>query len=538
MSEQKTNSFSIINILQYVRKNSQTGRLALHDGGRPLAELYFNKGHLIHAKNDKVVGDDVVYQLLSNKTAQIRWERNVAPPEETVSKTDEVLLLGALGILTEADASDVLNVVSSEAEDAMDNAFDEPAIPASGQFPAVNPGSGQFPAVNPGSGQFPVATAGSSGQIPAVRPNPAGQVPAVNPQPRAPQTSVSQTQIPTVRPQTTAATSQNIPILDDAFVGAPPVGTPAETPAPSFGNNSLEGLGRLQNIVGDEVLRPPRFKKWSGLPLPFISAYAFDPSDRQVKTSYDLLWKEKFSGVLSVIYGQTEAMMLLYKGRAVHSRIHDGKTLYKDQNALRRIIDIVVPPNEKNLVLIYPLEADFIHSYAALIMGEPELTGLSSQSVKINKLLNTLEQAQRTGVVHVTNGDENGYIFLSNGHKLGSYYEVEDVLEESILRVYQIVGKSGSTIDVLTSPPEDRLFEFASRPKSGGEIKQQIIDIANEVFGKRSGRVVQLISQSEDNAPALKTYCNQARRVAQMFIDKGLADQFYERAMFLLQDMN
>ena len=46
-------------------------------------------------------------------------------------------------------------------------------------------------------------------------------------------------------------------------------------------------------------------------------------------------------------------------------------------------------------------------------------------------------------------------MFLANGHKLGSYYEVENVLEESILRVYQIVGKAGSTIDVLTSPQED-----------------------------------------------------------------------------------
>jgi hypothetical protein len=201
-------------------------------------------------------------------------------------------------------------------------------------------------------------------------------------------------------------------------------------------------------------------------------------------------------------------------------------------------VELTIPASEKNVVLIYPLEPEFVHSYAALIMGEPELTGLSSQSVKINKLLNTLEQAQRTGVVHVSNNEENGYIFLHMGHKLGSYYEVEDVLEESILRVYQIVGKNGSIIDVLTSPQEDRLFEYASRPKSAAEVKQQIIEIAEEIFGKRSNRVVQLVSQAEDNGPALKTYCNQARRVAQMFIDRSLADQFYERAMFLLQELN
>ncbi len=477
MSEQKANSFSIIEILQYVRKNAQTGRLLFNEKGVVLAELYFNKGHLIHASNNKVKGDDVVYQLLGNKTAVIHWERNVRPPEETVSKTDEVLLLGALGILTEDDAATVMDVVSQEAEQAMATTFESAAPPE----PTI-----------------PVAT-------PVVRQD-------------APTTPSAQA------------------------VSAEPVGEggSSEAAGPLLGGNNaaLEGMSRLQAMLGDEVLRPPRFRRWTGLPLPFVSAYAFDPSDRQVKTSYDLLWREKFSGVLACVYGQIEGLVMLYKGRAVHSRFAEGRNLYKDQNALRRIVELTIPANEKNVVLIYPLEAEFIHSYAALIMGEPELTGLSSQSVKINKLLNTLEQAQRTGVVHVSNNDENGYIFLNSGHKLGSYYEVEDVLEESILRVYQIVGKSGSIIDVLTSPPEDRLFEYASRPKSAGEVKQQIIEIAQEIFGKRSSRVVQLIAQSEDNTPALKTYCNQARRVAQMFIDRSLADQFYERAMFLLQDLN
>src|SRR5207247_1337762 len=101
---------------------------------------------------------------------------------------------------------------------------------------------------------------------------------------------------------------------------------------------------------------------------------------------------------------------------------------------LRYLVDVVVPENERNAILIYPLEPDFVHSYAALLMGETLLDKFSSQGMKINKLLNTLEHSQHTGVVRVSNEGENGFIFLSNGHKLGSYYEVEDVLEESILR--------------------------------------------------------------------------------------------------------
>ncbi|MEI6043532.1 MAG: hypothetical protein WCS37_03965, partial [Chloroflexota bacterium] len=315
--------------------------------------------------------------------------------------------------------------------------------------------------------------------------------------------------------------------------------SPTNTPVLSSGA-SLENMGKLRALLGDEVLRPPRFRRWNGLPMPFVSAYSLDPylDGRLVRNVIDLLWRERFSGFLSCVYNPVEGVVLMHKGRSVHTRYADGKTSLRDQNALRYLSDIVVPESERNSILIYPLEPDFVHSYAALLMGETLLDKFSSQGMKINKLLNTLEHSQHTGVVRVSNEGESGFIFLSNGHKLGSYYEVEDVLEESILRVYQIVGKVGSLIDVITSPAEDKLFETTKRPKSPVEIKQQIIEIAQEVFGKRASRVVSLIGQSEEDVASLKTYCNQARRVGQMFIDKTLADQFYERAMFLLQELS
>ena len=219
MSEQKTNSFSIIEILQYVRKNAQSGRLLFDEKGVTLAELYFNKGHLVHARNDKVTGDDVVYQLLSNRTAKINWQRNIQPPEETVSKTDEVLLLGALGILTEDDAANVMDVVSREAEQAMDNAFEEAqAAPT--------------PVATAPIAQAPVAT------VPVI-PN--------NTAPVAPVAPVQETRQPLpVAPVAAAET-----------VTAPP----SEVHSPVLGSSpiTIEGLGRLQALLGDEVLRPPRF---------------------------------------------------------------------------------------------------------------------------------------------------------------------------------------------------------------------------------------------------------------------------------------
>jgi hypothetical protein len=299
-----------------------------------------------------------------------------------------------------------------------------------------------------------------------------------------------------------------------------------------------KGTAQFRDQLGDEVLRPPRFRFWSGLPLPFVSAFVFAPEDGLVRTAYNTLWKAHFSGFVSYGLPQCEGFSLLYKGLVVHSRFADesGQPFLKDQEALRRINAQRVPANEPNSLLVYPLEPEFVHSFSALIIGEPELNSMSSQSVKLNKLLNTLEQADRTGVVRINSSTEDGYIFLHAGHKLGSYYEVEEVLEESILRVYQIVTQPDSTIEVLISPSEDKLFDYASRPRSVRETKLQLIELAEEIFGKRSNRVVQLLIQSEETTPALVNCCNQARRVAQLFIDKNLADVFFKRAMLLLQE--
>jgi hypothetical protein len=482
MAEPRPNSFSIIELLQYVRRNSETGRLLFEENSTLIAELFFRQGHLIHASNGKVTGDDVVYQLLGNRTARIRWEKRKNPDEETVSKTDEMLLLGALGILTEDDAESLMRPVSSQLEQEMAQTFKGSTLPI--PEPA------------------PVETA----PAPIKPDEPAVKEVAISTEP-AP--------APVVAPITTV-------------LGA--------------NTQAIEQLGQLQHMLGDEVLRPPRFRRWRSLPLPFVSAFGLvdAPEWRVARNALDLLWREKFSGFITIvtINPPQESVIILYKGRVVHSRYADGRASYKDQNAIRRIVDMVINDNERNAILLYPLEADFIHSYVSLFMGEKLLDSFSSTSMKINKLLNTLEHSQHTGVVMVSNDAENGYIFLSAGQKLGSYYEVDDVLEESIVRVYQIVSKPGSIIDVLTSPPEDKMFEVANRPKSAHEIKMQMIEIANEVLGKRANRVINLLAQAEDNAPSLKTYANQARRVTQMFIDKTLADQLYERFLFLIQELS
>jgi Domain of unknown function (DUF4388) len=495
MADQK-NSPSIIELLQYVRRNKETGCLIFEENGARFAELYFKQGHLTHAQNNKVEGDDVVYQLLGKSNALIRWERGIAPQYETVTKNDEVLLLGALGILTEDDAESIISMVSHEAEQQMATTFS--ASPSQTPLPPIK------------------------SEVVTALPNPV-RTEFANPNPPRP------------------PVEQPVFVPANTFIAPADTGTSPEisTTAPIV--NPFESMPQLRTLVGDEVLRPPRFRKWKGLPLPFVNAFSLEtyPNSHNVRAVLELLWNEGFSGFMTVVAnkGEVEGVSILFKGRPIYNQFAVGNSVIKDQNALRRLMEFNIPPNEPNALLIYPLEADFVHSYSALLMGETLLDKFSSQGMKINKLLNTLENSRHNGVVRVTSEDEIGYIFLSGGQKLGSYYELSDILEDSILRVYQIVGKAGSLIDVLTSPNEANMFEVVVRPKSGAEVKQQMIEIAHEILGKRSSRVVSLIAQSEDDAASLKTYANQARRVTQMFIDKGLADKLYERFLFLINEL-
>lgn len=490
MPQPSTNSFPIIELIKYVRNKNQTGRLLFLEDDRFSAEVFFKKGHLRHAKNKTITGNEVVYQLLDNRTAQIRWERNIAPGENSIGSAEENVLLGALGLLPDGGT----------AGPQTDGLAPYPAIKSSLEdFPEIT-GTEEIPLTGPLPTRPDAPAQSLTGNLPA---------PAVGPE----------------TPSTNGATSHNH-------------NGNSHNPLSEIAEATEIGAEQFREQLGDEVLRPPRFRFWSGLPLPFVSAFVFEPEDGMVKTAYDTLWKANFSGFITYMLPHCEGFSLLYRGRIVHSRFADDTVqgYLKDQNALHRITGQHIPSNEASSLLVYPLEPEFVHSFSALIIGEPELNGMSSQSVKLNKLLNTLEQGNRTGVVRINSGEENGYIFLNTGRKLASYYEVEEVLEESILRVYQVVARTDSTIEVLTSPSEDRLFDYASRPRSVREIKLQLVELAEEIFGKRSNRVVQLLIQSAENLPALENCCSQARRVAQLYMDNGLADTFYERAIVLLQE--
>ena len=88
MGELRSGSVSLAEIIAYIKQTSQTGRLTIRNDSTPEvpALLTFEAGHLVDARCDGEVGDDLVYRLLGVRggaytlsTAQTGPNRSNAP---------------------------------------------------------------------------------------------------------------------------------------------------------------------------------------------------------------------------------------------------------------------------------------------------------------------------------------------------------------------------------------------------------------------------------------------------------------------------
>ena len=111
MGELQGASVTLAEIIAYVKQTHQTGRLLVRT--RPSsettapAELTFESGHLIDAHQGGERGDDLVYRLLANREASYAFDRlspEALPSERSISRVQELLVLAAIGILSEEDA--------------------------------------------------------------------------------------------------------------------------------------------------------------------------------------------------------------------------------------------------------------------------------------------------------------------------------------------------------------------------------------------------------------------------------------------------
>lgn len=111
MGELHSASVTLAEILAYIKQTRQTGRLNVRTREIPTtasapAALTFDQGHLVDARSGDEQGDDLVYRLLSSRDATYSFDRmspDALPSERTISRVQELLVLAAIGVLSEED---------------------------------------------------------------------------------------------------------------------------------------------------------------------------------------------------------------------------------------------------------------------------------------------------------------------------------------------------------------------------------------------------------------------------------------------------
>ncbi len=110
MGELRSGSVSLAEIIAYIKQTSQTGRLTIRNDSTPEvpALLTFEAGHMVDARCDGEVGDDLVYRLLGTRGGAYTFEHTpngIPPGDRTIVRWQELLILAAIGVLSEDDTA-------------------------------------------------------------------------------------------------------------------------------------------------------------------------------------------------------------------------------------------------------------------------------------------------------------------------------------------------------------------------------------------------------------------------------------------------
>lgn len=116
--------FSLVDLFQLIASSSRTGRLNIHrDDGQ--AKIYFDRGRVVHAELNDVIGNEAVYALFADERGSFDFQVGIVTIHKSVTLSTENLVLEGIRRLDEA------NIQPEEPELALDrvptfidNAFD------------------------------------------------------------------------------------------------------------------------------------------------------------------------------------------------------------------------------------------------------------------------------------------------------------------------------------------------------------------------------------------------------------------------------
>jgi len=87
-------------IIQLVSVSGKTGVFRLIDGSHR-GDIWLNEGRIVHAEHEDLAGEEAVYALAIWRTGEFRFEAGIAPPRQTIQKSNTNLLMEAARRLDE-----------------------------------------------------------------------------------------------------------------------------------------------------------------------------------------------------------------------------------------------------------------------------------------------------------------------------------------------------------------------------------------------------------------------------------------------------
>lgn len=116
--------FSLVDLFQLIAASSRTGRLNIHrEDGQ--AKIYFDKGRVVHAELNDVIGNEAVYALFADERGSFDFQVGVSTVHKSVTLSTENLVLEGIRRLDEANVKPEAPEVALDRVPAfIDNAFD------------------------------------------------------------------------------------------------------------------------------------------------------------------------------------------------------------------------------------------------------------------------------------------------------------------------------------------------------------------------------------------------------------------------------
>ena len=87
-------------IIQLVSVSGKTGVFRLIDGTHH-GDIWLHEGRIVHAEHEDLAGEEAVYALAIWRTGEFRFEAGIAPPRQTIQKSNTNLLMEAARRLDE-----------------------------------------------------------------------------------------------------------------------------------------------------------------------------------------------------------------------------------------------------------------------------------------------------------------------------------------------------------------------------------------------------------------------------------------------------